>query len=89
MKTRTDIEATATIGFGGIDWKATACAEVDGNEYLTPDQVDIEPVREGVNGGWQGDSITVDFGELPDSAQLAIEMELGRALTDFLTGGEL
>jgi hypothetical protein len=78
------IEATATIGFGGVDWIATTEAEVDGNEYLGPDVVEIKPAPIGQNVGWTGDCIVVDFGDLPDAAQNAIQFALSRELSDYL-----
>jgi hypothetical protein len=86
---RNQIEASATVTLLGVTWKATAYAEVEDNEYLYPDTVDIACLED-ANGDQYGHQppITVVFAELPDDAQLAIEMALGQELRDYLSDSD-
>ena len=77
---RDQIEARAVIVMAGIDWKVLAEAEIDGNEYLMPVEVEIRPADK----AWIGDSISVYFSELPDAAQAAIEAALAHELRGYI-----
>ena len=79
------IEATATVTLLGVQWKATAYAEVEDSQYLMPDVVDISCLTD-ADGDQYGHHapITVVFGELSDQAQAAIELALAHELREYL-----